>query len=1122
MSFVHLHVHTEYSLLDGANKIDPLIEQAKNLGMPALSITDHGVMYGCIEFYKKALTAGIKPIIGCEIYLASRTHLDKDIKLDKNSAHLTLLVKDEVGYKNLVRLVTVAATKGFYFRPRVDIELIKKYSEGLLCLSGCLFGPLNKLILNDQYEEAIEKAKVLQEIYGDDFYLEIQDQGLDNQKESIQKLIEIGKLLNIKCVATNDVHYLTKDDAIIQDVLIALQTGKSLNSKDRLKFSSSEFYLKSPEEMSDLFSFFPEAISNTVEVAEKCNLELCLGQNILPEFSVPEGITTEDYLNNLTWEGIKRHYPAMSDEVTERVNYELGVIKKMGFSSYFLIVADLIAFARENDIKVGPGRGSAAGSIVAYALGITNIDPLKFQLLFERFLNPDRISMPDIDIDFCIDRRQEVIDYTKNKYGEDRVAQIITFNKMAARLAIRDVGRVLEIPLNEVDKIAKLIPFGESIPTSLAVIKELKQLYDTRDNIKNLLDIGIKLEGITRHAGVHAAGVVIAKDPLIESVPTQEKDGQRVTMYYKDDLESVGLLKMDFLGLRNLTMIANAVALIKQSQDVDLDIDNIPLNDETTFSLLKSSNSVGIFQLESSGMQNLLRAMQPTVFEDIIALLALYRPGPLGSGMDKDFVNRKHGRENVEYLMPELEPILGNTYGTILYQEQVMQIASSIGGFSMSEADTLRKAMGKKQSNVMKKLKLKFVEGAVAQDLDKKKAGILFDMMAKFAEYGFNKSHSAAYALITYQTAYLKAHYAVEFMAALISSSMGNPDRLPLYISEATNMGINVLPPDVNESTDQFCVKDNDIMFGLAAIKNVGLGAIENIVAIRNESGLFHSLADFCSRVDLKQSNKRVVESLIKSGAFDSLGKRKALLSILEVSINRAAKDKTAKNKGQLSLFGAIGQDSIVTEDIDLTDEEFSNRELLHFEKEMLGVFLSGHPLSDYVDIIDKRNYRTIDKYRSIDKEEKITLIGLLTSLKRKMTKRKDMMLTGVLEDLTGTLPFVIFPYQYSQLIHTIEEDSVYEISGTINNRSDQVQIIIDEVKSIAQYYQNINSITINAEEESIEEIRKYLSNNMGSIPVILEIDGYKIKLDKQYWISASKISQFKKFIGSDKIFIGS
>jgi len=1133
MTFVHLHVHSEYSLLDGAIKIKDMVQRVKELGMPGIALTDHGNMHGTIEFYQAAKKAGIKPIIGCELYLSRRTRHDKDPQLDKSSNHLTLLAKNNAGYKNLLKLVSLAYMEGLYYKPRIDWELLAKYSEGIICLSGCMAGVLCENILQNNGQEAESEAIKLKNIFGDDFYLEIQDHNIPEQQTINAHLLKMSSSLNIPLIATNDSHYINKEDAKLQDALLAIQTGKTLDDKDRMQFSTQEFYLKTAEEMSKLFAYAPSSISNSLEILDKCNLEIELDRQILPQFIVPDGFTEASFLKKLAWEGLNQRYKTINEKIQQRFDYEMEVINNMGFAAYFLIVSDFISYAKKNEIPVGPGRGSAAGSIIAYSLGITNINPLQFDLLFERFLNPERISMPDIDIDFCIDNRYKVIEYTKQKYGNDHVAQITTFGRMAARLAIRDVGRVLGVPLSDIDKVTKLIPsIGSSIGKALEENKELRQIYDSREDIKEVIDMAMKLEGIARHTGIHAAGIVISKDPLMEDVPLIEKDGQLVTMFQKDDVEKIGLLKMDFLGLRNLTMIAKTIKLIKDTQGIDINIDELPLIDRETYITLSKGQSIGVFQLESSGMQALLKSLQPNVFEDIIALLALYRPGPLGSGMDKDFVNRKHGREKIVYPVPELEPILKDTYGTILYQEQVMQISSLLGGFSMAKADILRKAMGKKDKDAMDQMKTEFIHGATEKGFDKKKATDIFDMMAKFAEYGFNKSHSAAYAFITYQTAFLKTHYPVEYMAALISSSMGNTDKVSLYINETRNMGIEILPPNINESFLDFSIKSSNILFGLNAIKNVGENAILSIIDCREKEGIFHSLIDFCTRVDLRLCNKRVVESLIQAGCFDAVGKRKSLLAIVDQTILEASKIQKEKEKGQLNLF-SNNQENIIKKDQELSNEEFSHLELLRLEKDILGIYITGHPLSEYADYIKKRQLLQIKDYlpqedelteegqltKDIDEKE-VSLLAMISSLKKKLTKAKKTMLTGDVEDMSGKIPCVVFPFHYEKIGHLVQEDTICIIKGKINNRNDQLQMIIEEIVDFDTVKNKVNSIEITPNIENIPKLKNLLLEENGTIPVSIVVDGYKMKLTEEYWTNIQCIPKIEKFVGQENLVV--
>jgi len=847
--FAHLHVHTNYSLLDGACEIDKLAKRLSELGMKSCAITDHGAMYGVIEFYKKMRAYGIKPIIGAEVYMAERTMHDKETGIDEEQYHLVLLAKDNNGYKNLMKLVSLGFMEGFYYKPRVDMDVLSKYSEGLIALSACLAGKIPSLLLKGNFEEAKQTALKFNSIFGqDNFFIEVQDHGLLEQRKIMNDLIRLSKETGIPLVATNDVHYIQKEDALAQDVLMCIQTGKTLDDENRMKFESSEFYLKSPEEMEQLFSYIPEALENTLRIAERCNVTLEFGKVHLPSFKVPEGLSEDEYLRQLCYKGARERFPVITDEIRQRLDYELETIKEMGYSSYFLIVWDFINYARQNGIMVGPGRGSAAGSLVAYCLYITNIDPLKYNLLFERFLNPERISMPDIDVDFCYERRQEVIDYVVQKYGQDRVAQIVTFGTMAARAAIRDVGRVMGYPYGEVDRIAKMVPseLGITIESALALNPELKKLYDENERVRRLIDIAKDLEGFPRHASTHAAGVVISKDPIVEHVPLHKLgDSNVATQYTMTALEELGLLKMDFLGLRTLTVIRDAINIIRRTKNVEINLDKLPLDDKKVYELLSQGNTAGVFQLESTGMRNLLMELKPEVFQDIVAIIGLYRPGPLGSGAADDFIRSKNGLKPIKYLHPKLEPILSETYGIILYQEQAMKIAQELAGFSLGQADILRKAMGKKKQDVMAAQRESFINGCVNNGIDKTTAAKIFDEISYFAGYGFNKAHTAAYAVIAYQTAYLKAHFPVEYMAALLTSVTDNSDKVAYYINECRHLGIEVLPPDINESYETFTVVSDKIRFGLTAVKNVGLNVAKAIIQTRKSKGKFTSFTDF-------------------------------------------------------------------------------------------------------------------------------------------------------------------------------------------------------------------------------------------------------------------------------------
>jgi len=1106
--FVHLHTHTEYSLLDGAARIESLVKKAKDVGMKALAITDHGVMYGVIDFYKACLSQGIRPILGCEVYVAPHSRFDRRPQIDDNQYHLVLLAENEVGYKNILKLVSLGFTEGFYYKPRVDRELLAQHSEGVIALSACLAGEISQAILNRNLKEAENAALFYKEIFGpDNFFLEIQDHGIAEQKEVNHYLLTLSKKLAIPLVATNDIHYINKSEANIHDVLLCIQTGKTLNDTERMRFPTDEFYLKTAEEMWQLFGYIPEALDNTVQIAERCEVKLEFGKLHLPNYEVPEGHTVDSYLEELCRKGINERYHPVTEEVLKRLNYELEIIKQMGYSGYFLIVWDMIHFARSKGIYVGPGRGSAAGSIVAYALGITNIDPLKYDLLFERFLNPERVTMPDIDTDFCYERRGEVIEYLTKKYGSDHVAQIITFGTMAAKAAIRDVGRVMNIPIGEVDKIAKLIPneLGITIERALEVSPELQELAkDPKYN--QLLQTAQAIEGMPRHASTHAAGVVIAKDRLDNYVPLQKAgDSGVVTQFPMQTVEEIGLLKMDVLGLRTLTVIGKALELIKDNQGKELKLEELPLDDQATYDLLSMGDSIGVFQLESTGMRAILKNLRPERLEDIIALVALYRPGPLGSGMVEDFIARKHGEIPVTYLHPKLEPILQDTYGIILYQEQVMRIASELAGFSLGQADLLRRAMGKKKPEILAAQKESFLKGAIQNGVDEKIAVEIFDLMAYFAGYGFNKSHSAAYALLAYQTAFLKVHYPVEFMTALLSSVMGTTDKVTVYIEECHRLGIEVLQPDVNESLTDFTIQDGKIRFGLAAVKNVGTGAIDSIIEARKD-GPFTSLVDFCQRVDLRQVNRRVLESLIRCGAFSSLGiYRSRLLYMLDTAIENAQRIQEDRRKGQLSLFDFGGLANSVTME-EPPIEEFSKEDLLAMEKETLGFYISGHPLDKYRLLLTGLVTQISDLSETQDGST-VKLGGIIAALKRTVTKKGETMAYFTLEDTSGSIDVLVFPKNYQNFSSVLEPDKPVLVSGRLSFTDDEKKVFAEDIKLLPQgevVYKALEILVRNNNEQQLEKIKKLLLANHGSTPVRLCFPTVrkKIELMDKFWVS--------------------
>jgi len=1127
--FVHLHLHSEYSLLDGAARIKQAVAKAKEMGMPALAITDHGAMYGVVDFYKACNKAGIKPILGCEVYVAPRTMSDRTPRVDDNLNHLVLLAENEEGYRNLLSIVSLGFTKGFYYKPRVDKEALARYSKGLIALSGCIAGEVASKVLAGENEKARQAAGVYRDIFGPgNFFLELQDHGFQEQRTANRELLKIHKELDIPLVVTNDVHYVRREDAESQDVLMAIQTGRSVDDPGRLKFQSEELYLKSPDEMNLLFGEIPQAIRNTVEIASRCNMYMDFSKYFLPNYAVPGGYTADTYLEELCFRGGRRIYGELSDEIGKRMEFELGVIKQMGYSPYFLIVWDFIDFARRQGIPVGPGRGSAAGSLVAYSLGITNIDPLKYGLLFERFLNPERVSMPDIDIDFCYERRVEVIDYVVQKYGTDKVAQIITFGTMAARAAIRDVGRAMNIPYSDVDKVAKLVPMElhVTIEKALNDAPELKEQYDQRPEIKKLIDTAAALEGMPRHASTHAAAVVITKDPLTHYLPLYKaSDGPVTTQFAKDTVEELGLLKMDLLGLRTLTVISDAIRLLKDSTGEELNIDNIPIDNKATYEMLSRGETSGVFQLESSGMRSILRDLKPEVFEDIVALVALYRPGPLGSGMVEDFVKNKHGTKKTKYSHPKLEPILKDTYGVILYQEQVMRIASDLAGFSLGEADLLRRAMGKKKEEIIKGLRSKFIEGARDNDVDGEIAGQIFDLMEYFAGYGFNKSHSAAYALVTYQTAYLKANYPLPFMAALLTSVKDNTEKVAAYIEECRRLGIEVLPPDVNESRESFTVAGSKIRFGLAAVKNVGLAAVESIIRVREKDSPFSGYDDFCRRLDTKVVNRRVLESLIKCGAFDSLKHQRAqLMAAVDAGLGLAQQSQRERENGQLSLLDFMGEGSRETVSIVLPEVgEYPQDEMLAMEKETLGLYISGHPLARCREDLYKLATVNTSELPELPDDSEVVLGGIISVVKKIVTRKGDTMAFLNVEDLTGTVEVVVFPRAYLQNRLAIRVDEVILVKGKLNGNGEDVKIIAEEISTLDSHLRGELHLKIDSSQSPVlDQVQLILSSYKGESPVFLHLEKEKkvIKTGEEYLVDLSGpvVQRLEELLGQNRV----
>ncbi|MFH1854269.1 MAG: DNA polymerase III subunit alpha [Candidatus Omnitrophota bacterium] len=1132
--FVHLHVHTQYSLLDGACLIKNLVETAKRMKMPAVAMTDHGNMFGAIEFYQACMQGGIKPIIGCEVYVAPRSRLEKTLSSDRETSnHLILLVKNETGYRNLMKLVSTGYLEGFYYKPRIDKDVLAKHSEGLIALSGCLKGKIARLALERNDVKIKELAGQFKDIMGrDNFYFELQDNLIPEQKKVSEVLVRLAGELDIGLVATNDVHYLSKDSAKAHEALLCIQTQTTLDDPNHMRLQTDQFYFKSPEEMKLLFKDTPEAVSNTIKITERCNLELDFSKTFLPHYSVSEGVTREQYLKELCEEGLRKRYPDLTDDKKERLNYELGVINKSGYTSYFLIAWDFVSYAKGKNIAVGPGRGSAAGSLVSYCLGITDIDPLKHNLLFERFLNQERVTMPDIDIDFCYERRSEVIDYVVNKYGQDNVAQIITFGTMAARAVIRDVGRVMNMPYADVDKIAKMVPVDPNMTLDIALEQEpeLKELYKQDPRIKELINTSKHLEGLTRHASTHAAGVVISEVPLTNHVPLfRTGDGQISTGYAMSSLEKIGLLKMDFLGLRTLTVIQEAIKIVNRISDIGLKINEIPIEDPKTFSLFSKAETMGIFQLESSGMRDLLKKLKPEKFEDIVALLALYRPGPIGSGMLDDFMKRKHGEVEVRYDHPLLESILKETYGIIVYQEQVMMIVSRLAGFSLAQADLLRRAIGKKTPEIMDQQRKAFIEGAVKNRIEKRIAEKIFNLIEHFAGYGFNKSHSAAYAMISYRTAFLKANYPVEFMAALLTSEKDNTDKIVEYINEAERMKIKILPPDINESFANFTmVGKNSIRFGLSAVKNVGKGAIVSIIEARKQHDRFNSLEEFCGHTDSRLVNKKVIESLIKCGAFDSMGlKRSQMMAMLNKAMEMTSIIQKEKALGQMILFADHRAHDQVP-DI----KEWPEGQLLNFEKEILGFYITGHPLARYEKVLKEYSTASSDKLKELDDGSKVRFGGIINKVKHTITKRSgEKMAIMTMEDLEGIVEALVFPASYKNVSKFVRPNLAVFVDGRLNLREQRPKIIVEEMTPIEdarmRFTQaiSIDIVSLGMENEVLEKLKNVLKKHKGPTPVYLTIStkkngSYRILIDRELHVTPTNemVEEIEDLIGQDRI----
>lgn len=1151
--FVHLHNHSHYSLLDGACRIGDLVDAAARQGMPAVALTDHGVMFGAIEFYKKAEKAGIKPIIGMEAYIVTKgSRLEKSTQVTesggKRSAyhHIVLLAKNEIGYRNLIKLCTIGHLEGFYYKPRIDTEVLRKHRDGLIGLSACVGGVVSAHLASGNLKEAYEAAEIYKDILGEDFYIEIQNHGIEREAVVRKAAPQLASDLSLKLIATNDVHYLKQDHAIAHNILLLIPDASTTNIPDytQLRYQTDQAYFKSAKEMLALFEEYPEAISSTIEVAEKCDLKLNLKQNYMPEFPIPSdaGVATlDDYLDVLARDGFNGRYPDATDVLRERLEHELSVIKTMGYSGYFLVVQDFIAAARRMGVSVGPGRGSAAGSVVSYALGITNVDPIKYDLLFERFLNPERISMPDIDVDFSDDKRDKVIKYVHDRYGQESVSQIITFGTLSSRAVLKDVGRVLGIPLGTIDSITKLIPveLGKVRPLAdaLKTIPELQWVQESTDpKIRTLVETSLVLEGMNRNAGMHAAGVVIAPGNISDYVPLYKTPQTEVmTQYNMKDLETAGLLKMDFLGLRTLTVIDSALALIGKNHGVEIDIDAIPENDPKTFDLFSKGDTVGVFQFESTGMQDWLRRLKPTSISDLVAMNALYRPGPME--MIGDFIERKHGNQQISHLHPKLEPILKETYGIIVYQEQVMKIASEIAGFSLAKADLMRRAMGKKDKNLMAELKREFVDGAVAGGTQRTVAGDIFDLIEKFASYGFNKSHSVAYSIIAYQTAYLKAHYPAEFMAATLSSEIGSTDRIVKLIHDSRKMGLRVLPPDVNESEKDFVVVDGAIRFGLCAIKNVGEGAIETVSNARQESGRFENLFDFCRRVDLRLVNKKCVESLVQAGAFDSMdGHRAQFMENIERAAAFGQAFQEQRQNGQSNLFEVAGSSAVqsVAYPVLTGVAPWAEHEKLMREKNVLGFYVSGHPLLRFEHEVNEFANLHFGDIEGFKNGSTARACGIVTSVRKKIDKRNNTMAFVGLEDFSGKAECIVFADPFAKYQQYLQVDAMVMVIGKGEVNGDTLKILVNELypmEKVREKFTKSIMVSINiheVQENTIVQLRELMERNRGNCPCYFSVkDSASMRMfqSKRFAVDPSEqfVEELTKVLGPNSFrFMGS
>ena len=1145
MAFTHLHVHTEYSLLDGSNKINEYVSRVKELGMDSAAITDHGVMYGVIDFYRAAKAAGINPILGCEVYVAPGSRFDREVGSgDDRYYHLVLLAENNQGYQNLMKIVSKGFVEGFYYKPRVDLELLREYHEGLIALSACLAGEVARYLQKGMYEDGKKAALRYQEIFGEgNFFLELQDHGIPQQQMVNQQLMRMHQETGIQLVATNDVHYTYETDADSHDILLCLQTGKKLTDTDRMRYEGGQYYVKSEEEMAALFPYAPEALENTHKIAQRCHVDIEFGNTKLPRYDVPDGYTSWEYLNKLCREGLEERYDPVTEELENRLDYELTTIKNMGYVDYFLIVWDFIKYARDHEIMVGPGRGSAAGSLVAYTLGITQLDPIRYDLLFERFLNPERVSMPDIDVDFCFERRQEVIDYVVRKYGKDCVVQIVTFGTLAARGVIRDVGRVLDMPYAQVDTIAKMIPqeLNITIDKALEMNPELKKTYDEQEDVHHLIDMAKRLEGLPRHTSMHAAGVVISQKEVDEYVPlSRAQDGTIVAQFTMTTLEELGLLKMDFLGLRTLTVIQNAAKMVKKDKGITLDMSHIDYNDSKVLASLGTGRTDGVFQLESSGMKNFMKELKPQSLEDVIAGISLYRPGPMD--FIPQYIRGKNRPDTIRYDCPQLEPILSPTYGCIVYQEQVMQIVRNLAGYTLGRSDLVRRAMSKKKASVMEKERQNFVygneqegvPGCIANGISEKTANKIYDEMTDFAKYAFNKSHAAAYAIVAYQTAYLKYYYPVEFMAALMTSVIEMPAKVAEYIQVCRQMGIQILPPDINNGERGFSVDQGRIRYGLSAIKSVGRPVIESLVKERRENGIYRTLSDFIER-NSGQVNKRAIENFIKAGALDCLpGNRQQKMLVYSRVVDHISQNKKNSMAGQMSLFDLVGEEDKKAYEISMPDVgEYAKEVILAFEKDVLGIYLSGHPLEQYRGILEKNISAKTTDFQPDEEtglsvvmdNQKVVVGGMVTEKTIKYTKNNKVMAFVTLEDLVGTVEVVVFPRDYEKYQSLLDEDARVLIQGRVSAEDDKAsKLILERVRTFEEVPRELwlqfddRDAYADREAHLMEELRAVPGN--ASVVIYLKDVKAMKKLPAGYRVALQEewLEKFRREYGSENV----